>query len=202
LGKSDSTVRTAEQTEIALWWADGAGTETPPGHWNSVARIVAESQGNTLVENARLFALLNIAEADAAIMSWDAKYAYDFWRPVTAIQAGGATTWLPLIVTPPFPTYTSGHSSFSGAAAEVLTQFFGTPYVSFTSESDGLPGVERSFSSFPEAAAEAAVSRLYGGIHYRFDNQDGLDTGHKLGKMVEAFGNSFGASGTRRRPGS
>ncbi len=184
LGDVDSAIRTPEQTEIALFWADGSGTETPPGHWNSIAQVAAESQGNTLVENARLFALLNLGTADAAISSWDAKYAFDFWRPVTAIQASHDPTWMPLIVTPPFPSYTSGHSTFSSTAASVLASYFGTEYISFSISSDGLPGVVRSFQSFAEAAGEAGKSRIYGGIHWQFDNQDGLNAGYKLGKDI------------------
>src|SRR5262249_49859374 len=87
IGAKDSAVRTAEQTQIALFWVNGPGTATPPGHWNEVAQAVAAGRGNSLAENARLFALLNLALADAAIVSWDAKYTYDFWRPVTAIRA-------------------------------------------------------------------------------------------------------------------
>jgi hypothetical protein len=87
-GASSSTVRTPEQTEIALFWADGAGTETPPGHWNSIAAFVAAARRNSMEENARLFALLNVAMADAAIAAWDAKYAYNFRRPITAIANG------------------------------------------------------------------------------------------------------------------
>src|SRR5213594_931697 len=86
LGAAVDSTRTEEQTQIALFWADGAGTETPPGHWNSIAQTIADMQGNTLEENARLFALLNLAMADAAVCAWDAKYAFNFWRPVTAIR--------------------------------------------------------------------------------------------------------------------
>src|SRR5213594_1393129 len=86
LGAAVGSTRTEEQTQIALFWADGAGTETPPGHWNSIAQTIADMQGNTLEENARLFALLNLAMADAAVCAWDAKYAFNFWRPVTAIR--------------------------------------------------------------------------------------------------------------------
>ena len=108
-------IRTDEQTEIALFWADGAGTVTPPGHWNLIAQEVA---GHNMRQNARVFALLNVALADAAIAAWDAKYTYNFWRPVTAIRAGdtdgnAATApdpvWISLIVTPQFPDYISGH---------------------------------------------------------------------------------------------
>lgn len=192
LGSIDSTTRTADQTEIALFWADGAGTFTPPGHWNQIAQRVALAEDNTLSENARLFALLNIAEADAAIVAWDAKYEYDFWRPFTAIQEadtdGNSNTiadpnWTPLLVTPPFPEYVSGHSTFSGAAAAVLTSFFGDN-VSFTSSSLGTPGISRSFDSFLEAASEAGLSRIYGGIHFASGNEDGLAAGTALGNYV------------------
>jgi membrane-associated phospholipid phosphatase len=190
LGEKDESTRSPEQTEIALFWADGAGTVTPPGHWNVIAQNVAIARGNTLQQNARLFALLNVAMADAAIGAWDAKYHYNFWRPVTAIREGGTdgnpatepdSDWESLIVTPPFPEYISGHSTFSGAAATVLSLFYGTPRIRFTTGSDALPGVVRKFSGFFEAAYEAAVSRMYGGIHFRSANEDGLKTGFAVG---------------------
>ena len=193
LGVATHSTRTDEQTQIALFWADGAGTETPPGHWNSIASDVSVAQGNSLEENARLFALLNLALADAAICAWDAKYHFNFWRPVTAIQQadrdGNPSTepdpnWSSFIVTPPFPDYVSGHSTFSGAAAAVLANFYGTDHMFFAARSDFLPGIERSFTSFSSAAAEAAVSRLYGGIHFRSANEDGLEAGLALGKSV------------------
>src|SRR5436309_10178612 len=113
LGAAVGSTRTEEQTEIALFWADGAGTETPPGHWNSIAQTIAATRGNTLEENARLFGLLNIAMADAAVCAWDAKYTFHFWRPVTAIAfAEPELNWMSFIVTPPFPDYISGHSTF------------------------------------------------------------------------------------------
>ncbi|MBI2929481.1 MAG: vanadium-dependent haloperoxidase, partial [Verrucomicrobia bacterium] len=135
LGVALGSTRTADQDEIALFWADGAGTETPPGHWNSIAQDVASAHGNTLEQNARLFALLNLAMADAAICAWDAKYTFNFWRPVTAIRNGDTDgndatipdpTWSSFIGTPPFPDYVSGHSTFSGAASTVLALFYGT----------------------------------------------------------------------------
>jgi Ca2+-binding RTX toxin-like protein len=193
LGSATSSTRTADQTNIALFWANGAGTATPPGHLNVLAAVVAEQRGNTLSQNARLFAMLNVAMADAAIMAWDTKFDTDFWRPVTGIRAadtdGNPNTspdpaWTPLIVTPPFSSYVSGHSSFSGAAAEVLKAFFGRDKVNFTlaSEAAGVP--DRSFKSFSQAAQESADSRLYGGIHWRFDNEDGLTAGQNVGKLV------------------
>jgi PAP2 superfamily len=185
LGAAVGSTRTEEQTEIALFWADGAGTETPPGHWNSIAQIIAAARGTTLEENARLFALLNIGMADAAICSWDAKYTYHFWRPVTAIAfAEPQLNWMSFIVTPPFPDYTSGHSTFSAAAATVLPFFFGTEDLPFTIGSDFLPGVYRSFSTCQDAAEEAALSRIYGGIHFRSASADGLQAGSSIGEWT------------------
>jgi PAP2 superfamily len=186
LGAAVGSTRTDEQTEIALFWADGAGTETPPGHWNSIAQIIADTRGNTLEENSRLFALLNIAIADAAICAWDAKYTFNFWRPVTAIAfAEPELYWMSFIVTPPFPDYVSGHSTFSGAAATVLPLFYGTEDLPFTTGSDFLPGVYRSFATCLDAAEEAAVSRLYGGIHFRSANEDGLQAGISIGEWTD-----------------
>ena len=185
LGAAVGSTRTEEQTQIALFWADGAGTETPPGHWNSIAQIIADARGNTLEQNARLFALLNIGMADAAICAWDAKYTFHFWRPVTAINfVEPELHWMSFIVTPPFPDYVSGHSTFSGAAATVLALFYGTEDLPFTIGSDFLPGVYRSFSTCLDAAEEAAVSRLYGGIHFRSANEDGLQAGISIGEWA------------------
>jgi hypothetical protein len=195
LGAAVGSARTPEQSQIALFWSDGPGTETPPGHWNRLAQRVSADHRASLEETARLFALLNLAMADAAICAWDAKYAYNFWRPVTAIRNGEADgnpatvadpEWTSFIVTPPFPDYVSGHSTFSGAAAAVLAGFYGTDNVSFTLGSDGLPGVTRAFSSFTAAAKEAAVSRLYGGIHFRTANEDGLSAGIAIGEWTVA----------------
>jgi hypothetical protein len=192
LGRADSTVRTADQTQIANFWGDGSGTFTPPGHWNQIAQDVSLAHGLSLAENARLFALLNIAEADAGIVSWDAKFTDNFWRPITAIRNAGADgnpltnpdpSWAPLLVTPPFPSYTSGHSTFSGAAATVLSALFGAD-VPFADHGDPSQPFTRSFANFQAAADEAGLSRIYGGIHYSFDNQAGLATGRALGQYV------------------
>src|SRR5438128_1698218 len=185
LGAAVGSTRTEEQTQIALFWADGAGTETPPGHWNSIAQIIAAAQGNTLEENARLFALLNIAMADAAICAWDAKYTFHFWRPVTAIAfAEPELNWASFIVTPPFPDYVSVHSTFSAAAANALPLFYGTEDLPFTTGSDFLPGVYRSFPTCFDAAEEAAVSRIYGGIHFRSASEDGLHAGISIAEWT------------------
>lgn len=193
LGGVASQDRTPEQTEIALFWADGPGTATPPGHWLMIAQEISEAEGLTLVENARLFALLSLAEADAGICSWDNKFAFEAWRPVTAIQRadedGNPATepdpdWMPLLTTPPFPTYTSGHSTFSGAGSRILALYFGADDHPFTTTSDAMPGVERSFASFSEAAEEAGRSRIYGGIHFEYDNVHGLASGRALAESL------------------
>jgi hypothetical protein len=193
LGDIHSTTRTPDQTLYAHFWADVPGNSvTPPGHWNEIAEVVSIQHGVSLVDNARLFALLDIGEADAGIVSWDSKYAYNFWRPITAIRNADPTvnpqtipdpTWNSLWVSPPFPSYDSGHSSFSGAADAILTSFFG-PNTSFTISSDDVPNATRSFTSFTQAANEAGESRVVGGIHFEFDNQDGLASCRALGNYI------------------
>jgi hypothetical protein len=206
LGAAVGSTRTADQSQIARFWADGAGTETPPGHWNHIAQDVAAAQRNTIEQNARMFALLNLALADAAICAWDAKYAFNFWRPVTAIRFGDTDgndattadpTWSSFIITPPFPDYISGHSTFSGAAARVLGRFYGRDDIAFATGSDALPGVTRSFAGFAAAAAEAGASRIYGGIHYASANQDGLAAGAAIGDFT--FANFLQPKGNRSR---
>ncbi len=183
LGGKNSAHRTEEQSQIANFWADDVGTVTPPGHWNKIAAGVALDRGNTLAENARLFAHLNIALADSGVLCWVIKFTFEFWRPITAIQQADKN-WTPLLNTPPFPAYVSGHSTFSSAAAEVLAQSFAADNVRFATTSDGLPGVTRKFESFTAAAAEAGMSRIYGGIHWQFDNVEGLKVGRTLGEYV------------------
>jgi hypothetical protein len=194
LGETNSPLRTGEETEIAFFWANGAGTATPPGHWNIIAQGIAADFGLTFDENVRLFALLNIALADAAIACWDCKYLYNLWRPITAIQEADSAgnpgvaqnpAWQPLLFTPPFPEYTSGHSTFSAAAAEVLIGFFGRDDVPFASPSEEYPSLVRQFTGFRQAALESGWSRIYGGIHFLSGNLNALDTGARIG--VEVF---------------
>jgi PAP2 superfamily protein/hemolysin type calcium-binding protein len=188
LGAAGSTSRSAEETEIALFWVGAS-----PSHWNQITAGVSQARGLTLSENARLFALLNLAGADAYITCFETKYTYNFWRPVTAIRAADTdgnpdtltdSTWTPLIATPAHPAYSSGHSTFGAAAATVLAGFFGTDNIAFTSSTTNLPGVTRSFASFSAAADENARSRLLAGIHWTFDNLDGLSAGRALGDHV------------------
>lgn len=192
-GAENSTVRNAGETEIAQFWAyDRADTFGPPGQWNELAQEVALAEGNTLAENARLFAQLNIAMADAGIVAWDAKYTYEELRPITAIREANNdnnpnTTadpnWEPLLDTPPFPDYISGHATFGGAAAQVLANFFGDD-TSFDIPSQDLPGVARSYGSFSQAAEENADSRLLGGVHIPTANVEGVIVGQDIANFV------------------
>lgn len=193
LGSATSTTRTAEQTNIAKVWAAGPGTATPPGQWNQIASNIARSKNLSTIENARLFALLNISLADSGIAAWDAKYATNLWRPISAIREADTdnnpatekdAAWTPLITTPPFSAYVSGHSTFSGAGAALLSAFLGTDQVNFTlkSEASGVP--DRTFTSLTAAGNEAGMSRIYGGIHYIFDHNAGSATGRKIAAEV------------------
>ena len=191
LGKSDSTTRTADQTASAKFWNGQTGTDTPVGQWNSIAATVAQSAGNSVSQNARLFALLNVSLADATISAWNNKFFYDLWRPVTAIRSAAQDgnpadaavadpTWLPLLSTPAFPDYVEGHGTLSGAASAVLGSVFGDA-TAFTVTSQSTPGVTRSFTSFSAAASDAAESRIYGGIHFQFSADAGLALGAQVG---------------------
>jgi hypothetical protein len=164
-----SQALTAEQKRIADFWADGPGTVTPPGHWNQIAFELIGSRRLSDGAAARVLAALNTAQADAFIACWDAKFAYWSERPVTAIRRELDPGWLSYITPPPFPSYVSGHSTTSGAASSVLGAFF--------------PGRARQLRAMAE---EAAVSRLYGGIHFRSDNEVGLRLGRKVAKAAIA----------------
>lgn len=195
LGSAGSESRTADQTEIAHFWANGVGTATPPGHLNVMAQVISIARSATLEQNAKLFAQLNLALADTAIAVWDLKFDTNLWRPITAIRAGDLdgndstsadATWTPLITTPPFPAYVSGHAAFSAAAASVLKSFFGTDEISFTLASETSNAEDRMFTSISQAAQESALSRLYAGVHWNFDNHDGLELGDAIGDFVSA----------------
>jgi membrane-associated phospholipid phosphatase len=184
LGAIDSTTRTADQTEAAMFWNGIITPNDAPFWWNKIAQEVAVAQGTTLVQNARLFALLDLAGADALIGSFDAKYAYNFWRPVTAIRYDTDPTWTPLIATPSHPSYPSNHSSISTASAVVLASFFGTDAIPFSLSWNGLPGVTRYYDSFSQAAQEAGQARIWAGIHYSFDVAAGEALGQAVGSYV------------------
>jgi hypothetical protein len=176
---------TPVQRTIALYWADGAGSFTPPGHNLAITIQMIHNHHLDLSTAAVLLAKIGIAENDAGIVCWRAKFNTNLLRPITYIQNYIDPTWTPLINTPPFPTYTSGHSTFSGAGAAILTAELGNniPFIDSSKIPDGF--LPRMFADFNSAAREAAVSRLYGGIHYGFDNENGFNCGQSIAMNVE-----------------
>ena len=213
LGGDDVTTpsaRTADQTEIALFWV-----ESSPLAWNRLSRAIATARGLDLWESARLFGLLNLALTDGYIGSFEAKYHYRFWRPVTAIRLAGIDgnpdttadpTWTSLLPTPPIPDYDSGHAVQGGAAAQVLKKFFGTDKMTFSACSLTLPAGQtcsdasptlRHFTSFSQAADENAVSRIYVGFHFR----DAVDTGLRHGAKIANHAVSHSLRPVRGRDG-
>jgi hypothetical protein len=196
-GIGSPTARTPEQTEIALFWL-----ESSPSAWNRIARTVSASQGLDLWDNARLFGLLNVAQADGYVASWSTKYHYLFWRPVTAVREAandgnpgttGDPAWMSLRPTPPVPDYESAHAVQGAAAAQVMKQVFGRDNIAFTACSstlaagsrcsDGNP-VLRSFHGFEEAAAENGDSRIFVGYHFRDSVKKGLAVGRQIGQWA------------------
>jgi hypothetical protein len=173
-----------EQRAIAQFWADNPGeSATPPGHWLSITNQVISQQGLNLAQAAEIHALVSITLADSFISCWQEKYASLVVRPVTYIQNHIDPHWQPIVITPPFPEYTSGHSVASAAAAHVLTHLLGdVAFIDQSHEVRGLPA--RSFASFWDAAEEAATSRLYGGIHYPMAIENGLTQGACVGERV------------------
>ncbi len=193
IGSAGSTVRTPEQAQVAAYWSDFSYTAMPPGHWHEIAATIAHDRNPSVPDTARLLALLSLAQADAAIVCWEAKYRFDTWRPVTAIRRaaedGNPATepdpeWNHFLASPPFPEYPSGHSTFSAASAVVLSRFFGTDAITFTTRSDSLPGVFRRFGSLSACADEVGMSRIYGGIHFQFANREGKRSGAKVADHV------------------
>jgi hypothetical protein len=179
---------TDEQKLIARFWSDDAMlTPTPAGHWISIVMQIADRDALPVEVIASTLAKLGVAQADAFISCWSTKFKYNLLRPVTYIKRHIDKAWEPLLITPPFPEYTSGHSCQSGAASTVLTAVFGDGFAfdDATHEDEGLP--VRSFPSFAAAAEEAAMSRLYGGIHFRFGNERGLDQGRSIGALAAAL---------------
>jgi len=193
LGAVGSTRRTDDQTLVARLWAS-VGTPTGPVNIpNNVARDVALARGNTLIENARLFALLNIALHDGLQTSHASKYHYGLWRPVTAIRRaeedGNPETiadpdWSSLIVNPPYPTYAGNAATIGATSATILALFFGREDINFEAHWEGNPGWTRSYAGFWELAEEQARSRIYGGIHFDFDSDAGQVIGRNVGNHV------------------
>jgi hypothetical protein len=175
VGADTSITRTADQTDAARFWFGNS-----QAIWNRIAADASRARHLTLTENVRLFALLTIAEADAIISCWDAKYFFELWRPITAIRLADTDgnldtapdpTWTPLIATPPYPEYDSGHQSVSRSSATVLIAYFGDS-APVEAVSDGLPGITRHWANFTATADEASNSRIWAGIHFRFAMED------------------------------
>jgi hypothetical protein len=195
IGGKISALRTEKQSQIAAFWSDFSYTAMPPGHWHEIAATIVRERNTPLPDTARLFALLGTSQADGAIVCWEAKYRWNLWRPVTAIRRAAEDNnpltdadqaWDHYLNSPPFPAYTSGHSTFSKASAQILTHFFGTDAITFTAQSDSLPGVFWTYNSLAACADEVGMSRIYGGIHFPFDNSEGKRTGGMIADYVSA----------------
>ena len=178
---------TAEQEEIARYWSDDPGaTATPPGHSISIASQILRREASSLAKAAETYAKVGLAVCDAFVACWHQKYVYNLLRPVTYIQRLLDPEWMPILVTPPFPEYPSGHSVQSGGAFQVLTDLFGEGYTFEDRTHDERGFAPRSFGSFLQAAEEAAISRLYGGIHFRAAIDNGVIQGRCIGQAVSA----------------
>jgi len=179
---------TPEQKTIARFWSDDPMlSPTPPGHWISIVLQIADRNNMDALRTADILARLGVALADGFIGCWWAKYKYDLIRPVSYIRRVIDPKWEPLLITPPFPEYPSGHSTQSGAAAAALTAFFGDNFAfsDATHVDDAIPA--RDYASFAAAAEEAATSRLYGGIHFPSANKNGLEQGRCIGAYAAAL---------------
>jgi membrane-associated phospholipid phosphatase len=188
-GFIDGTTRTTEQTQIGKFWNGNI-----QDLWNQIAQTAALRRHLNLAHSARLFALLNISLADTTIAFFEAKYAYNFWRPVTAVQLADTDgnlktdpnpTWLPLgTKTAPDPSYPGAHSAISKAGATVLGFYFGDPFT-FDVTSESLAGVTRHFASFSAAAEEAGLSRIFAGQHFRTDHIAGKGLGRQVAESID-----------------
>lgn len=185
---------TDEQKEIARYWDDnpfviehsghmmfGNKKITPGGHWMGITAIACRKKNADAVETARAYSLTSMSLLDGFISCWDAKYAYEYVRPITVVNEWFNKEWDPFLQTPAFPEYTSGHSTISASAATVLTYMFGDQFAFHDNSDSAYIGMTRDFSSFQQAAEEASISRFYGGIHYRPSLDTGLVCGAKVG---------------------
>ena len=195
IGSVNSATRTADQTVVARLWA---GVNTPTNFlfvWNNVARTIATARGLTTVEKARLFALTNFAIHDALQTTFASKFHYGLWRPVSAIRRadedGNASTtadpsWAPLIATPPYPSYAGNNAAIGTSQSTMLALFFGRDDIEFQHTWEGAGGATRSYAGFAAMADEEARARIYGGIHYTFDNVAGQSVGRNVANYIFA----------------
>jgi hypothetical protein len=190
-GGAISSTRTAEQTDLAEF-VGGPGVH-PMLQWHGTWRGIASDQGLSVLDAARLFAMLSATASDALIGCWDSKFQYAFWRPVTAIRAGGGNpdliadpTWIGLVTTPNHPEYPAAHGCFSGSVVEVLTGFFGSDQLHFTmsSAAPGLLQPVRSYDRFSQALTDILDARIYGGMHYRNSTAVGAELGRQVARQT------------------
>jgi len=179
VGSATSATRTQWQTDTALFW----NSDPPVMIWDRAADGLIDASDLPLTQEVRLLARMNIAMADAVISIWNAKNVYDTWRPITAIRLTD-TTWTPLLVTPVFQEYPSGHAGVSRAASAVLADVFGDN-TTFTLTSPNLPAVERSFTSFSDAVDQVSIARVWGGIHFRFACDAAVTEGAQIADLVD-----------------
>ncbi len=207
LGGADSSSRTADEAEIALFWEDGPWGATVPGHFMYIAMQLLQDRELSFIELAHAFALIGISQCDASICAWDNKYHYDIIRPESAIRmrapefgnldprVTAQSDWRSYIPTPEFPAYTSGHSTFGAAAAEMMALIYGRDDIAFSGQSPDqvlwpqLFDVTRSWTSLSQMADENGMSRLYGGVHWAKDNDEALKAGRAIAR--QAFNSTF-----------
>ena len=202
LGGAQSELRTADQSEIALFWEDGPWGVTPPGHMLYIAIQLLQDVDLSFIDLARAFALVGMTQCDASISAWDSKYHHDVIRPETAIRAraprfanpdprvAAQPDWLSFVPTPEFPSYTAGHSTFAGAGAEMIALLYGRDDVAFSGRSPDevlwpqLRGVTRHWTSLSHVAEENGMSRLYGGVHWALDHTEGIKAGRAIARQA------------------
>jgi hypothetical protein len=189
VGEIDSTIRPQDRSDVALFFAATSPTQA----FNQAARLVAVEEGGSLSENARALALMNMAISDSLVASFYNKYHYNFWRPETAIHEGDVDgnrkteadpDWVPFILTPCFPSYPSNHGSASNAAAEVLRRLYGEAAHAITLTNSTTPTIVLQYDSFKEICDDISDARVYGGIHFRTDQEAGADLGRAIGTAV------------------
>lgn len=204
LGQADSRERTADQSEIAMFWEDGPWGITPPGHYMLIAIQVLQDHNLSLIEWARAMALIGMTQCDASIHAWDTKYHYDVIRPETAIRHRAPKfgnpdprvereqQWRSYIPTPEFPSYTSGHSTFGAAGARMIAHILGTDEVRFSHQSPdqvlwpSLRGITRHWTRLSQAADENGLSRIYGGVHWMRDHDVAMVAGKAIADHAHA----------------
>ena len=189
LGNTNSLLRPQDRSDVARFFS----VASPVQAWNQAARQASVAQGKTLSENARIFALIGMAICDASIAVYETKYYYNTWRPLTAIRGGGLDdnhktetdgSWFPLIITPAFPSYPSAHATLSGAARTVLERVFGKHDLAITLTSPRAPGVVLNYTEWKQICDDIDDARIYGGIHFRFDQEAGAHQGRDVGNYI------------------